>query len=317
MSVAEDISADEFERVFLTPTERKFHASVRGLARFSNVLAIIVVPLVLSVWLTVVKPEWSGALFWGGIAVLAALQIALFALTTQYSETLPELHMDLREQEDLERTLVEQISSLNQLVNWLEAARALGAFWTTAQGLLTLLPMQSDDDLREALRLILNPMIAAANHLFGFDFDDIWSVAVYRFNSDENVLEALWYKRSESHPSDGPPRSWRPGDGHVGSAFMQERILFTVDATSEEASPLLKPSAANERPYDGDAYRSFVSAPVVLGVGTQTKKYGVVVLTSNVAGRFDEENQAIVAQAADVLAHAFKLKDLADGTQAS
>jgi signal transduction protein with GAF and PtsI domain len=93
---------------------------------------------------------------------------------------------------------------------------------------------------------------------------------------------------------------------------MQDRILFTTDMTSDEASMLLKPSLANERPYDPDVYRSFVSAPILLDVTPEPLRFGVLVITSNVAGRFDDDNKTIVAHAAQVLAHLFYWRKLAD-----
>lgn len=97
---------------------------------------------------------------------------------------------------------------------------------------------------------------------------------------------------------------------------MQERILYTTDLTSDEAVMLLKPSASNGRDYDADVYRSFVSAPIVLDVEPIPARYGVLVITSNEAGRFDEENKAVVGQAAQVLAHLFDWRRLASERKA-
>jgi signal transduction protein with GAF and PtsI domain len=160
-------------------------------------------------------------------------------------------------------------------------------------------------------------MVEAGGVLFEFDYGEVWSAAVYRYNEGSNLLEPAWWHRPDEHPSEGAPRSWQPGDGHVGSAFMQSRILFTTDAASEETSPLLQPSTGNERDYDSEIYRSFVSAPILLDLKPEPLKFGVLVITSNVAGRFDGENQSVVAHAAQVLAHLFHWRELALKTRTS
>ena len=302
----------EISTSLLPASDRNFYRAVRWLSRSANVAAIIIVPLVLSVWLTVADRSaiWPG-LYWGITAIVALTQIALFFLTTQFSETSPELHTHLQEERAIQEALNGALQIQHETIEWLEASRALSVFWSTSQGLLTHIPHGSDDDLAYMCGIIVNPMISLAKTLFGFEFDDVWSTAVYRFETAENMLRPIWFERSESHPSTGLPRAWQPGDGHVGSAFLQERILFTTDATSEEASPLLKPSVANEREHDAQVYRSFVSAPISLDAEQETLRFGVLVLTSHVAGRFDEENERIVGHAAQVLAHAFDVNRLA------
>lgn len=296
----------------LSAEEGRFRRAIRSQNRFVNFLAILGVPTVVGVWLSVVSPEDVGRLaFWSVTALLILLQVALYFVATGYAETVPELHLERSELQEIQGHLTEIIEDGDRHIGWLESANKIGGFWTTFQGLISVLRPENDEKFGEACRIAITPMIEAAGTLFDFDYGEVWSVAVYRLDAKGELLEPVWWRRTEDHPSQSVPRSWRPGDGHVGSAFMQDRILYTTDMTSDEASMLLKPSVSNGRGYDNDVYRSFVSAPILLDLEPDPARYGVLVLTSSEAGRFDEENKAIVGQAAQVLAHLFDWRRLA------
>lgn len=305
---------EELNRTWLFPVETKFRHAVRAQNRFVNFLAILGVPAVVGIWLSVANRENVGVWpFWTVLGLLITLQVVLYFITTLYAETVPELHLEKVELAELQEVMAEEISASDDHIGWLEAANTLASYWSTFQGLITHLNPVDDARFADACRIAVGPMIDAAGTLFDFEYGEVWSVAVYRLDATGELLEAVWWQRPSDHPSQGTPRSWRPGDGHVGSAFMQDRILFTTDMTSDEASMLLKPSVANDRPYDADVYRSFVSAPILLDVEPGPLRFGVLVITSNVAGRFDDDNKSIVAHAAQVLAHLFYWRKLADG----
>lgn len=284
----------------------KFRAAVKGQNKLVNFLAILAVPTGLAVWLGVASAESVGWVwFWGVLAVLIVLQIVLYFVSTKYSETVPALHLNV---EQLEGEYTEAQRNLNESsmqVEWLKTANRLGTFWSTFQGMIQETSPASDEAFSDSCRIAMTPMIEAAGILFNFGYDDTWSICIYALDTETDLLVPVWHKRSEEHPSEGRPRSWQRGDGHVGSAFMQNRILFTVDMADTDASMLLQPSAENSRDYDSDVYRSFVSAPITLDLATGPAQYGVLVITSNVTGRFGTHNKSIVGRAAQVLAHLF------------
>lgn len=286
--------------------EDKFRSAVQSQNRLVNFLAILGGPTALAVWLGVFDEATVGtAWFWIVIVLIVAFQAALYFVSTRYAETVPGLHLanSLLAEQYNER-LVEQ-EALAEENEWLQTAIRLASFWSTFQGLIQEMAPQEDAEFAESCRLAISPMIEAAGVLFGFGFDDIWSVAVYAHDEDAALLVPVWHKRTEEHPSPGAPRSWRLGDGHVGSAYMQNRILYTIDMADDDASMLLKPSAENGREYDDAVYRSFVSAPITLDLETGPAQFGVLVITSNITGRFNEGNKIIVGHAAQVLAHLF------------
>jgi hypothetical protein len=309
--------ADEITELNVMPQgEAKFRGAVRRQNRFVNFLAILGVPGAVGIWLSVADPESVGFWpFWVVLSVLILVQVALYFVSTAYAETVPELHLENCQLHELQESMIEAIATGDEYVGWLEAANRIGSYWSTFQGIMSAIqpndPAKFVTKFSEACRIAVTPMIDAAGTLFDFDYGEIWSVAVYGLNEVGDLLEPIWWDRPADHPSQGTPRSWRPGDGHVGSAFMQDRILFTTDMGSDDAAMLLKPSVANVRGYDADVYRSFVSAPILLDVEPHPFRFGVLVLSSDVAGRFDENNKTIVAHAAQVLAHLFQLRAIA------
>lgn len=307
---------EEIESTSLSPSENKFRRAVRAQSRVVNFLAIIGIPTVLGVWLGVTTPESVGAgIFWSALGTLILLQGALYTLTTLYAETVPELHIERSELQDTQDLMIEEIEGADEYIQWLEAANKLGNYWSTFQALIAKINPANDERFKDACRIAVQPMIDSGGVLFEFDYGEVWSVSVYEFNESSELLEPVWWDRPHDHPSQGVPRSWRSGDGHVGSAFMQDRILFTTDLSSDEAAMLLKPSTTNERDYDCDVYRSFVSAPILLDGNPEPQRFGVLVITSNEIGRFDDENKAIVGQAAQVLAQLFSWRKLEQSNQ--
>lgn len=287
-------------------TEAKFRCAVQSQNRLVNFLAILAGPTALAVWLGVFDATKVGTgWFWTVTCLIVAFQAALYYVTTRYSETVPALHLSNSVLAEAYEDALNELDILVEERTWLQTANRLGSYWSTFQGLIEEKAPTNDEDFAESCGLAIKPMIDAAGILFGFEFDDIWSVTVYAYDRDTERLTPVWYKRTEDHPSTGAPRAWRQGDGHVGSAFMQNRILYTIDMADGDASMLLQPSAENGREYDENVYRSFVSAPITLDLNSGPAQFGVLVVTSNVIGRFDDENRGIVGHAAQVLAHLF------------
>lgn len=271
-----------------------------------NFLAILRAPTLLAIWLGAIDVDKVGAgWFWLVIIVLIVFQAVLYSVSNKHAETVPVLHMANAELQAVQDVLTDHIEVSEALTDWLITANQLGAYWATYQALIATTCPDGDEKISDSCRIALTPMMEAADVLFDFEFADSWSVAVYRFNETTERLQPVWWNRTDDHPSSGTPREWRPGDGHVGSAFMQNRVLFTNDIVHDETAILLKPSASNSKDYDDEIYRSFISAPIMLDLEPKPKQFGVLVLTSNQSGRFNDDNKAIVGHAFQVLAHLF------------
>lgn len=135
------------------------------------------------------------------------------------------------------------------------------------------------------------------------------------FDSKSNRLRLVWREKHPRHPSAGTARSWSVGQGHVGKAFANREALITGDATNPEIAPLLAAPAGLAREHDAIAYRSIASIPID-GADEKADPVGVIVATSNRAGRFNQANCLILRHAAAVLASVVASRDLFTETSA-
>lgn len=141
------------------------------------------------------------AAFWSVTVILILLQIVLYFVATSYAETVPELHLERSELQESQLQLSEMLEDSDRHIGWLESANRIAVFWTTFQGLIAAIGPEDDEGFREACRIAIMPMIDAAGTLFEFEFGEVWSVVVYRFNEEKELLEPMWWRRTEDHPS--------------------------------------------------------------------------------------------------------------------
>lgn len=89
---------------------------------------------------------------------------------------------------------------------------------------------------------------------------------------------------------------------------MAQKVLFTSDVAEPSTLNRVYPTPGNVREHDLQTYRSFVTVPLIVDDANDVRhRLGVVALTSNFAGRFDETNVAVVEQLGEVLAQAMWL----------
>lgn len=116
-----------------------------------------------------------------------------------------------------------------------------------------------------------------------------WSMALYV--PDGNELVPFWRR---NHPNiEVSNRTWPPGQGHVGACYQSNRPVFSDDAAKEGN---MLPNGSRRRAYDATQFKSVIALPVRLGgpVGVENEGYlplGVLVLTTNEPGSFDESHQ--------------------------
>ena len=279
----------------------KARAAIVANNRFVNALTFLLFPAALSIWTSQATPEKVGAFwFYAVIAIISAVQIAAFSfLNHAPSDDVPEMLFDYHEQQhrlaDAEAIVGDLQHSLENTV----AALVLGRFWAARQANLARLFSSGEVQLVSACASIIEPLIAQGQKLFAFSFEDVWSIAVYRWNPVSLRLEPVWWKRAPAHPSgDDTPRSWRDGEGHCGTSFMSQTTLFTNDLGEESTFNRVRPTPDNVRDYDAATYRSFATVPLTIG----TDKLGVVAITSDRIGRFGPSNVTVVEELGDVLA---------------
>lgn len=164
--------------------------------------------------------------------------------------------------------------------------------------------------LDEILGEILAPFYLQGDAVFGFQISEQWSIGVYLYDEDHQILRSVWRTKSNSHPSLGRGRDWRPGEGHVGKAFLDRRPILTGNANDEAVAQLCRARTSKMADYDQSTYISFASVPIGAPQDDDDTPYGVLVVTSDREGRFVEEaTTELLMHAAQTIAVIFELSD--------
>lgn len=115
---------------------------------------------------------------------------------------------------------------------------------------------------------------------------DSWTISVFQFVEWEGKLVPVGTRRRNRMDELRPQRSWPPGQGQVGRAFSNGSPLVLADTGTPEARQSFEAPEPLRKADDISKYRSIASLPIKIGGG---KPIGVLVATSNVAGRFKPE----------------------------
>lgn len=136
----------------------------------------------------------------------------------------------------------------------------------------------TDVDLPSRLDMLLGGVEEHRAALFGFLPDDRWNLALYRWDATSECLAVvLRYVDPRIHVSN---RTWKSGEGHVGSTWQHDELLVAADLTVTE-------SWVATHPTDGQNYRSAVAVPV----RRDGVPWGVLVVTSDRVDHFRDRDQ--------------------------
>ncbi|MCV4287751.1 GAF domain-containing protein [Pseudomonas capsici] len=139
-------------------------------------------------------------------------------------------------------------------------------------------------DWEEGLNRILWHLVENRTQLFDYKSDAFYNFALYLYDRKSQELIIKW--RAHDDRLEVSNRSWKPGFGHVGLAFIQGEAKICQDITT---SSELSNSAADKS--DKKKYRSFISVPIkdsygVIAPQTGNQPLGVLVFTSSDVGQF-------------------------------
>ena len=179
------------------------------------------------------------------------------------------------------------------------------------------LEMVADRDAR--LKRLLNILVERKQRLFGMG-EERWNFSIYVWDNAKQQLVCRACRRWSQDSENQPHREWGTGDGHVGLAFKNSTEVICRDSSDASVAGLIKARGNDVRDYDAELYRSLASIPILSG--GQSQPLGVVVATSDVAGRFvpkeDAERDSVEAlrALASVLATLLRLTHLKSGAVA-
>ncbi len=146
-------------------------------------------------------------------------------------------------------------------------------------------------DWEDGLNRILWHLVEHRTQLFDYKADAFYNFAFYMYNKQSDELSIKW--RSHDNRLEVANRSWKPGFGHVGLAFVQGEAKICQDITT---SSELSNSSADMS--DKKKYRSFISIPIkdsytVMEPKAGTKPLGVLVFTSSHVSQFSWQRDKV------------------------
>lgn len=100
----------------------------------------------------------------------------------------------------------------------------------------------------------------------GLNNEGDWHMAVYCASSDNTECQPLVTREKNESLSDGQPRSWLKGEGHVGIAFQRfERgyqMYHIPDSTAEAVNELVSGTDQSRHQADAMKFRNVLAVPI-------------------------------------------------------
>lgn len=240
--------------------------------------------------------EWlsgnADVLFWTGLVVLLLTNLILVFVDRQAVEVMKSLH----DEERNNTRLVEELESLR-------GDHRAAVAWLTLNKLISELvdqAIEADYVSKETESRLYGAAVEFIaeykSRLFGVD-DDYVNIAIYRFDKEREELECVACYRSRPSDAEGPHRTWRSGEGHVGKAFELQNELVCGDATAPDVAAWIAAPPNKFRQDDGEKYVSLAAIPVAISAA---EPLGVVIMTSSERYRFINLNETDDDYADDV-----------------
>ncbi|KSB90669.1 hypothetical protein AS593_09650 [Caulobacter vibrioides] len=159
---------------------------------------------------------------------------------------------------------------------------------------LNISSLSRDDRLRHFLEVHERVLLAAMRVSGG----ERWTVSIYVPNGPELLrIAAACADRPDSKT---PGRRWLIGQGFVGAAYQRNREIVLANAHTPDVLSILNLPDPDTVRSDAARYRSIAAVPVRVD-GVTSPPWGVVIGTSNVAGRFDVTSGTEGARSADAI----------------
>lgn len=259
-------------------------SSIKAFAQLERLVALangLVIPTVVGAFCTYYTDltKINPILFWGPVVFLV-LFAAVCSVTALSVKSAPESLLEIMQ-------LEEKIQGLESAVSHLANVEGLCTVWRAAVDEYITRGLQSPAQAHEAIGVLCELFVNAKDELYHFSTRELWNFAAYLYDAKTGELQPVWRAKHPSHPSSGMGRAWKSGQGHVGIAFSNAQQRITADATVPQIAQLLRAPDASLQRYDDTTYVSIHAEPIN---STGTRPYGVLVATSDRAGRFEVGN---------------------------
>jgi hypothetical protein len=227
--------------------------------------------------------------FWIVLAGVGVVHLFLLVMLLLIEMPLPQFLIEFDERAaELEQSLAKLETYKSDAGTFIESVAA------TQLSLLEIEQMKSQprEKLEDVIAQVLLPWVDRRSAIFSFrDGEALFNFAVYEKKGREFVL---CYRKCDDRlvRSD---RTWREGDGHVGTCGIQGETIFLNLPESGDLSAAQRTS--QPRPEDREYYNSMVATPIRSGDQVQ----GVFIVTSSKHRQFVKELHAQIVEVIGLL----------------
>lgn len=228
------------------------------------------------------EAEWqtsiADTLFWIGLAVLLIANLLLVFVDRQPVEILKSLHEEEKRSKKREDLIKEYRLESEALTAW----NTLTRFNSELLDQALLNPEMNRNSRSRVFEAAVEFIADYKQRLFGIE-DDYLNISVYERSDADDELHCIACYRSRSSDAEGPHRSWKIGEGHVGKAFELKRGLVCADARKPDVAGWVAAPTGKLKDDDEKKYISLIAVPIAVD---SDKPLGVIVVTSDRPRRF-------------------------------
>ena len=209
----------------------------------------------------------------GGLSIFATLKIKSFVQASNIVK-IEEAFYELNDTAEKQRKKYEKIFVYSSIILW--SLKYIDKLKNTGS---------KGRDCEKDISELLNPLVHYRSKAFDFSNSDLFNIALYLYNANEDQLEPYFRKNDDRIVVHG--RSWNPPFGYVGYAHWINGIIVSSEYPDQ-------PSATTGKALqtDKDFYASCVAAAIP-GNMPNGKPIGVLIISSSRENQFSSSDSSL------------------------
>ncbi|MBI9065471.1 MAG: hypothetical protein JEZ14_26030 [Marinilabiliaceae bacterium] len=209
----------------------------------------------------------------GGLSIFATLKIKSFIQATNIHK-IEEAFIELNATAEKQRNKYEKLFVYSSIILW--SLNYINKLKNTSR---------EGRDCEKDISDLMNPLVHYRSAAFDFQNSDLYNIALYLYNANEDQLEQFFRKCDDRIEVHG--RSWKPPFGYIGYAHWINGVIISSEYPNQ-------PSATTGKalPSDKEFYASCVAAAIP-GNMTGGKPIGVLIISSSRENQFSSNDTSL------------------------
>jgi hypothetical protein len=280
---------------------------IKGQRLVINFLGNLVGPVGFTTVLLYYDPLTKAGFFWPA----ASFVLFVWALGIIFSsvgiQTPVEAQQKIHDYENDILSLREENNFLSESVKTNNFRVQLARSWTDLISAYNFDNMVDENELKLGIHSILSPFVRSPENIFGYGKNAYWTATVYLYREQDHSLYAIERETSQQENPEDLGRIWPYGEGQVGFAFMQDRLVIVGDQPNDPKAALIHTPPALQKPGDEKLYPCMAAMPLRPPSGTGERLGCLIVTSSEPDSLSDETDKDILETAAACVCTLIKL----------